>query len=105
MILPVPTDKEASNTPPAPIWTEAGTTREEPSDSKRTGTPKSDQPATPGSQSSGFDDNDTEDEKSTCCFLGWLGIDTDCKRILDDKVKILAHHKRRMGNTAIYIVQ
>jgi hypothetical protein len=39
------------------------------------------------------------------CFLEWLGLDPDCKRMMDDETKMLAHHERQMGNTAVPIFQ
>jgi hypothetical protein len=63
MTPPVPIKKEASTTPPAPTGKEAGTTLDQPTDPKQKGTPKSDRPATPGSESSRSNDDDTEDEE------------------------------------------
>jgi len=103
---PAPTEKEAGTTPPAPTGKEAGTTPEKPTDPKQKGTPKPDRPATPSSESSSSDDDDgTEDEEYVSCFLEWLGLDPDCKRMLDDETKMLAHHERKMGNKAVPIFQ
>jgi hypothetical protein len=104
-VPPAPTEKDASTTPPAPTGKEAGTTPDKPTDPKQKGTPKPDQPATPGSESSSSDDDDTEDEEYVSCFLEWLGLDPDCKRMMDDETKMLAHHERKMGNKAVPIFQ
>ena len=91
-----PAEEEAGTTPAAPTGKEAGTTPEKP-----------DRPATPNSESSSSDDDDddTEDEEYVSCFLEWLGLDPDCKRMLDDETKMLAHHERKMGNKAVPIFQ
>jgi hypothetical protein len=39
------------------------------------------------------------------CFLEWLGLDPNSKRMLDDKTKMLVHHERKMGNNAVPIFQ
>jgi hypothetical protein len=39
------------------------------------------------------------------CFLECLGLDPDCKRIMDNETKMLAHHERKMGNKAVPIFQ
>jgi len=113
--LPAPTDKEAGGTPPvhtkkdtcttppAPTEKEAGTTPEQPTDSQQKGTPKPHRPATPSSESSSSDNNNsTEDEEYVSCFVQWLGLNLNCKRILKDKMKMLAHHRRKMGNKDCY---
>jgi len=103
--LPRATGKEAGTTPPAPTSKEAGTTPDKPTDPKQKGTPKPDRPATPGSEGSSSEDDDTEDEEYMSCFLEWLGLDLDCMRMMDDEMKILAHHERTMGNKAVPIFQ
>jgi hypothetical protein len=105
MILPPPTEKEAGTTPPALTGKEAGMTPDKPTDPKMKGTPNPDRPSTPSIESSSSDDDDTEDEEYISCFLEWLGLDPDCKRMLDDETKMLAHHERRMGNKAVPIFQ
>jgi len=35
------------------------------------------------------------------CFLEELGLDPNCKRMLDDETKMLAHQGRIMGNQAV----
>ena len=102
-IRPTPTEKVAATTPPAPTGKQAGTTSEKPTYPKRKGTPKPDRPAIPGSESKSSDDDDTEDEEYVSCFLQWLSLDPDCKRMLDDETKMLAHHERKMGNKALPI--
>jgi len=104
-ILPAPTKNEATTTPPAPTGKEAGTTPEKPTNPKQNGTPKPDQPATPSSKSSSFDNDDTEDEEYESCFLESLGHDLDRNRMLDDETNMLAHHKRTIGNKAIPFFQ
>jgi len=100
-----PTKKDASTTPPAPTGKEAGTTPEKPTDRKQKGTPNPDRPATPGSEISSSDDDVTDDEEYVSCFLEWLGLHPDWKRIMDDETKMLAHHNRKIGNKAIPIFQ
>ena len=102
---PAPIEKESGTTPPAPAGKEAGMTPDNPTDPKQKGTPRPDQPATPGSESSSSDDDDTEDEEYVSCFLEWLGLDPDCKRMLDNETKMLVHHERKMGNKAVSIFQ
>jgi hypothetical protein len=104
-VPPAPTEKDAGTVPPAPTGKEAGTTPDKPTDPKQKGTPKPDRPATPGCESSSSDDDDTEDEEYVSCFQEWLCLDSDCKRMLDDEMKMLAHHERKMGNKAIPIFQ
>jgi len=116
MIPPTPTEEEAGTIPPNPtekeagtIWAapnenEAGITSWKPSNPKKIGTPKRDWPATPRGKRCCADD-DTEDEEYVSCFLEWLNLDPDCKRMLDDETNTLAHHERRMGSRAIPIVQ
>jgi hypothetical protein len=104
-IPPVPTEKETGTTPPAPTGEQAGITPDKPPNPKQKGTPKPDRPATPGSERSSSNDDNTEDEKYVSCFLEWLSLDPDCKRMLDDEMKMLAHHVRKLGNKAIPIFQ
>jgi hypothetical protein len=110
---PAPTETHAGTTPPAVIQNkvgttlpaqtekEAGTTPAKPTDPKKKGTTKHDRPPTPGSESSNSDDDGTEVEEYVSCFLEWLGLDPDCKRMLDDEMKMLIHHERKMGNKAV----
>jgi len=102
---PAPNEKEASRTPPALTRKEAGTTPEKPTDSKQKGTSKPDRPGSPSGKSSSSEDDDNEDEEYVSCFLEWLGLDPDCKRMLDDETKMLAHHERQMRIKAIPIFQ
>jgi len=102
---PAPTGKEAGTTAPAPTGKAAGTTPDKPTDRKQKGTPTPDGPATPGRKSSSSDDDNTEDEEYVSCFLEWLGLDPDCKRMMYDETKMLAHHERAMANTAGPIFQ
>jgi len=102
---PAPTGNEAGTTPPAPTGKDAGTTPDKPTDPKQNGNPQPDRPATPSSESSSSNDDDTEDEEYVSCFLEWLGLDPDCKRMMDDETKMLAHHERKMGNKAVPIFQ
>jgi len=95
----------ASTIPLARTNKVAGTTREKPPDLKQKSTPKPDWPSTPGRQSSSSDHDETEDEEYVSCFLESLGLDPDCKRMLDDETKMLAHHDRKMGNKAVPIFQ
>jgi hypothetical protein len=104
-VPPAPTEKDDGTTPPAPIGNEAGTTPDKPTHPKQKGTPIPDRPATLGSESCGSDDDDTRDDEYVSCFLEWLGLDPDCKRIMDDKTKMLAHHERQIGNKAVPIFQ
>lgn len=53
------------------------------------------QPAAPSSESS-RSNNDTKGEEYVSYFPEWLGLDTGCKRILDDATKILVHHGRKI---------
>jgi len=39
------------------------------------------------------------------CFLEWLGLNPNCKRMLDDETKIMAHQGSKLGNTAVPIFQ
>jgi len=110
---PAPTRKETGKIPPTPVEIEAstilptekeaGTTPEKPIDPKQKGTPKPDWPATPSS--SDDDDDNSEDEEHVCCFLLWLGLDLDCKRMLNDETKILGSHERKVGNEAVPVFQ
>ena len=104
-IPPGPTENEARTTLPATTGKEAGTTPEKPTNPKQRGTPKPDQPATPGSKSSSSDDDNTEDEEYVSSFLEWVGLNLDCKRMLDDETKMLAHHETKIGNKAVPILQ
>jgi len=104
-VPPAPTEIDAGTTPPAPAGEEAGTTPDMPTDPKQKGTPKPDRPATPGTKISRSDDDDTEDEEYVSCFLECLGLDPDCKRMMDDETKMLAHHERKMVIKAIPIFQ
>ena len=97
-----PTKKAACAIPPT--IKEAATTPEEAIDSQQQGTPKPIRPAAPSSISCSCD-NDTEDEEYLSCFVVWLGLDPVYKRLLDDKMMILAHQERIMGNKAIPIFQ
>jgi len=103
-IPPAPTKKEAGTTPSAPTGHEAGTTPEKPTHPKQYGTPKPNRPASPSCESSSSED-DTKDEDYMSCILEWLGLDPDCKTMLDDETKMLAHHERRMGSKAVPIFQ
>jgi hypothetical protein len=105
MVPPAPTKKDAGTTPPAPTRNEAGTTPAKPTDPTQKGTPKPDWPATPGSESGSSDDNDTQDEEYVSCFPEWLGLDPDCKRMMDDETKMLAHRERKIENKAVPIFQ
>jgi len=104
-VPPATTEIGAGTTPPAPTGEEAGTTPDKPTDPKQKGTPKPDRPATPGSESSCSDDDDTEDEEYVRCLLEWLDLDPDCKKMMDYEMKMLAHHERKMGNQAVHIFQ
>jgi hypothetical protein len=61
-ILPAPTDKDGNTTLPARTGNEAGTTLENPTNPKHQGTLKPNWPATPSSESSSCDDDNTEKE-------------------------------------------
>jgi hypothetical protein len=102
---PAPTEKDAGTTPLASTRKEASPTPDQPTNPQQKGTPKPDRPATPGNESSCSDNDDTEDEQYVTCFLEWLGLDSDCKRMMDDEMKMLAHHERKMGNKAVPIFQ
>jgi len=102
---PAPTGKEAGTTPPDPTGKDASTTPDKPTDPKQNRNPQPDRPGTPSSESSSSNDDDTEDEEYVSCFLEWLGLDPDCKRMMDDETKMLAHHERKMGNKAVPIFQ
>jgi len=80
-------------------------TPEQPTDPMQNCTPMSDQPATPSSKSSSSDNNDTEYEEYVSCFLESLGLNQNCKRMLNDDTKIFAHHNEKMGNNAVPIFQ
>jgi len=99
------TEKRTGTIPPAPTRKEAGTTPDKPTDPKQKGTPNPYRPATTGSDSSSSDDDDTEDEEYMSWFLEWLGLDPNCKRMIDDETKMLAHHEKQMGNKAVPIFQ
>jgi len=109
-ILPAPTKKEAGTIPTTPIKTEpsmippTGSTPEKPPDLKHKAAQKPDWPATPSSRSWNSNGN-TEDKEYVSWFLEWLGLDLDCKRMLDDQIKMWAHHERQMVNKAIPILQ
>jgi len=100
-IRPAPTERDAGTIPPPSTMEEAGTTPEKPTDNKQMGTLKPDRTATPGSESSCSDDDNTEDDEYMSCFLEWVGLNPDCKRMLDDETKMFAHHRRKMGNKAV----
>jgi hypothetical protein len=61
--------------------------------------------ATPGSERSSSTDDDTDDAEYVSCFLEWLGLDPDCKRMMADNMKMLAHHERKLGNKPVPICQ
>jgi len=101
-----PTKTVASTTLAAPTGQDAGTTPEKPTHSKQQDTLMPDWPATPSSdRRSSDDDNSTEDEEYMSCFIEWLGLDSNCKIMLDDETKMSAHHEQTMGNKAIHIFQ
>jgi hypothetical protein len=100
-ISPAPNDKYIGTILPAATGTEAGTTPGKPTNPKQTGTPTPDQPAAHSSESSSSPD-DTQDEKYVSCFLEWLVLHLDYKIMLDDKIKMLVHNKRKMGKTRPY---
>jgi len=104
-IPPAPTGKDAATIAPPPTGKEAGTTPQRPTNPMQKGTPNTDQYATPGSKNSSSDNDNTEVDQYVSCFPEWLGLDPDCKRMLDDEIKMLAHHGRNMGNKAIHIFQ
>jgi len=39
------------------------------------------------------------------CFIEWLSLDPDSKRMLDDKMTILAHHETNIENKSVLIIQ
>jgi hypothetical protein len=92
-VTPAPTEKDASTTPPAPSAKKPGMTPEKPTEPKQKGTTKLDHPATPGSESSSSDDDDTKDAEYMNGFLEWLRVDPDYKRTMDDETKTVAHHE------------
>ena len=101
-----PTKKEAGTIPPGPTRKEACTTSGKPTDPKQKGTPNSDGPATPSSQRSSSDiDDGTEDDEYIRCFVEWLVLHPDCKRMLDDETKMLAYYESKIGNTAVSIIR
>jgi hypothetical protein len=100
-----PSEQDASTTTPAPTGQAAGTTPDKPTDLKQKGTPEPDRPTTPSSECSSSDEDYTEDEEYVGCSLKWLGLDPDCKRMMDDETKMLAHHERTMANKAVPIFQ
>jgi len=91
LIPPAVTKQEPGTSPPAPTGRESSTIPEKPTDPRQNGTPSPDRPAAPSRKRSSSDDDYTEDKGHLSCFLKWLGLDPDCKRML-------AHHKRMMGN-------
>jgi len=105
MIPPAPTVNEVGTPPAAPTGKETSTTPQKPTDPKQKGTPKPDRPATPGGDSSSSDDQDSVDDEYSSHFLHLLSIDPDCRRMLDDETKMLAHHERNMGYNAVPIIQ
>jgi hypothetical protein len=62
MILPTPTEKEAGTTQSARTEGEAGSTPERCTNRRQKGTTKRDGPATPGSECSSSNDDNTEDK-------------------------------------------
>jgi len=106
----VPTEVVASMIPPTPIGKGAGTipptsiTPENPTNLKQKSTPKPDRPATPSSTSSSSDDA-MEDEEYVSCIPEWLGLNPDCRRMIENETKMFPHHKREIGHTAIAIFQ
>jgi len=106
MIQPAPTETEAGTTPPALTENEAGTTPEKPTDLMQRGTTNPDRPAAPNSQCSSSDNDDgTEDDEYVNCILGRPGLHPGCKRMWDNETKMMTHHERTMGNTALPIFQ
>jgi len=67
------------------------------------GTGQYNKPATPSSETSGYEDDDTEDEQYVSCLLEWLGLNLDCKRFLQNANNILVHHNKILMNKAISI--
>jgi hypothetical protein len=100
---PAPSKTEAGMIPPVPTKIEAGTTPEHPTGPKQNGTPIPVLPATPSSESTSSDD-DTEEEYVSG-FVELLGPNAKCKRMMDDKTRMLAHHRTKTVNKAIPIFQ
>jgi len=68
---PAPTKNEAGTTLPAPTWKKAVMTLEKPTDPTLEGSPEPDWQATPSSENSSSDHNDTKDEEFVSCFVEW----------------------------------
>jgi len=101
---PAPTKREAGTTPPTHTGNVANTTPEKPTHPKQKDTAKHDRPATPSSESSSSDnDNSTQDEEYVSCFLEWLSLNPNSKRVLDNETKMLAHLKRTTEKNAMLI--
>jgi hypothetical protein len=75
-------------------------TPEKPTNPKQKGTPNPYRPATLGSESSSSTKDNNTDAECIRSFLEWLGLDSNSKRLLDDKTKMVPHHDSMIGNTA-----
>ena len=104
-ILPAPTDTHAPQTQPACTAKETRMTPEKPTNPMQKGTPKPYQPATPNNESSSRNHNDTEDKDFVSFFLEWIGLDPNCKRMIDDEMTMSAHYLRNMGYKAVPNIQ
>jgi len=105
MLPSAPTEQEASTTLQATTGKEAGMNPDKLTNPKQKGTPKPERQATSSNESSSSGHDDTKYEEYMKCFLEWLSLDSDCKRMLDNTTKMLASHKSRKGNKAIPIFQ
>jgi len=104
-ILPAHTKTQVWTTPPAPTGKVAGITPEQPTDPKQKGSPKPNRLATSSCGCCHLNHDDSEDEQKVRCFLEWLCLDTNSKRMLDNEMKMLAHYECNIGNNAVPPIQ
>lgn len=82
----------------------ASTTPETTTVPKQMGTAKCDRPATPRGRSNGSVDA-IEAHLYVNCFLDCRSLDMDCKRMSDDKTKMISHQESGMWIKAVQIFE
>ena len=103
-ISTTPIQKLAKTVSPTTAKAETGMTPAKAINSKQRDTQIADQPATSSSNSSSAD-NEIEDKERVSNLLERLGLDPDCKIILEYGTTILTYHKGKMGHEVILIIQ
>jgi hypothetical protein len=80
---------------------EACKTAEKPTERKQKATPEPYRPVTPVSELRTVDADNTEGVEYVNCFLQWLGLNCDWKRMLDDEMNMMVHKERIMENITV----